>query len=484
MKQESTTHLAEKQTHMLEQPVSMLVLRLSLPCMASMLISALYNMADTYFVSSLGTSATAAIGIVFSLMNIIQAVGFFFGHGSGNYMSRQLGAGDFAGARQMASMSLGLSLTVGMLISVSGLVFLDPLVNALGATVTIAPFAKDYMRWILIGAPFMTGSFTLNNQLRYEGNAAYGMVGMVSGAVLNTALDPLLIFVFRMGTSGAGISTMLSQALGFCILLHGTTRKGAVKISIKDMKPTARLVKELFRGGTPSLFRQGLAGFTAAALNRTAAGFGDAAVAAISIVQRFTMLVYSCVLGFGQAFQPVCGFNYGAKRYSRVRKAFWFCVKLSTLVLVCLAALGAVFAPQIVQFFNKEDNPLVSEIGTAYLRYCCITIPLFGFFIITNMCTQTIGDAVKASFLAIARQGVFMIPLLFILPRLLGLRGLEMIQMSSDILSCLCGFIIGILTDRKMKRLAAEAELIITNNSQKTMKNDENACNLSQDVIK
>ena len=418
---------------MTETPVKPLVCRLAVPTIISMLVSAFYNMADTFFVGRLGTSESAAVGVVFSLMAIIQAVGFFFGHGSGNFISRALGRHDNDTAQEMAATGFFSALIAGTVIMGFGLIFLRPLARWLGSTETILPYAVDYMRIILIGAPYMTASLVLNNQLRFQGNAAYAMVGITSGAVLNIALDPLLIFVLNMGIAGAALATIISQFVSFVLLLFGTYRDSSISIRISCFRPRRALYKEIVRGGAPSLLRQGLGSVATICLNLAAGAYGDAAIAGMSIVTRIMQFANSCLIGFGQGFQPVCGFNYGAKKFSRVKEAFWFCVKLSTAVLIVLAIVGFIFAPQIVSVFR--DDQAVIDVGTIALRMQCVTFPLAAWIVMCNMMTQTIGKALPASFLAMARQGLFFIPAVLLLPRLFGIFGVELSQPIADIIS-------------------------------------------------
>ena len=336
----------EKYRHLTGDPVEGLVCRLAVPSMVSMLVTAFYNMADTFFVGMLrNNSATGAVGVVFSLMAVIQAVGFFFGHGSGNFISRTLGGHHPEEAGQMAATGFFCALATGGVIAVLGLLFLDPLARALGSTETILPYARDYMRFILIGAPYMTASLVLNNQLRFQGSAVYGMVGIASGAVLNIALDPLFIFTLDMGVAGAALATILSQLVSFCLLLVGCTRGGNLHIRISNVRLQKRFFREILRGGLPSLARQGLSSVAAICLNHAAQPYGDAAIAAMSVVSRIMNFASSALIGFGQGFQPVCGFNYGAQLYGRVRRAFWFCVKVSTVCLVVIAVAGGLLLP-------------------------------------------------------------------------------------------------------------------------------------------
>ncbi|MDR1909137.1 MAG: MATE family efflux transporter [Spirochaetaceae bacterium] len=435
---------------MTETPVERLVCGLAVPSIVIMLISALYNMADTYFVSSLGTSAVAAVGVVFPLMAVIQALGFFFGHGSGNYISRRLGAQDFDSAARMATTGFFSALIAGALVGGAGLFFISPLSRFLGSTGTILPYAREYMRFILIGTPWMAGSLVLNNQLRFQGSASYAMVGMVSGAVLNMGLDPLFIFVLKLGVTGASLATCISQAVGCLILLRGCTGKGNLAIRFRNFTPRLTMYKEMLRGGLPSLFRQGLGSVGAIILNHFAGIYGDAAIAAISIVNRVNMMAFSVMVGFGQGFQPVCGFNYGAGLYSRVKKAFWFCVRLTFLIALPLTVLGVIFAPQIIAAFRREDLEVV-RIGTLSLRLVALAFPLMGWVLLSNMMLQTIGKPVEASLLAMSRQTLFLIPFLFILSPALGLFGIQLSQPAADVASVIFAVPITVKVLRDMK---------------------------------
>lgn len=415
-------------------PIPPLVCRLAVPSIISMLVTAFYNMADTFFVGMLNSnSATGAVGVVFSFMAIIQAVGFFFGHGSGNYISRKLGSHEPAEAGQMAATGFFSALITGGVIAVLGLLFVNPLAKALGSTDTILPYARDYLRYILIGAPYMTASLVLNNQLRFQGSAAYGMVGIAAGAVLNIGLDPVFIFVLDMGVGGAALATIISQFVSFCLLLAGCTRGGNLHIRFSNARFQPHFFREIIRGGLPSLARQGLASVAAICLNHAAQPFGDAAIAAMSVVSRIMMFASSALIGFGQGFQPVCGFNYGARLFSRVREAFWFCVKVSTAVLLAIAVVGVIFAPQLVAVFR--DDPVVVEYGTLALRLQCVSFPTVGFVIMSNMMLQTIGRTRPATVLAMGRQGLCFLPFILTLPLFMGMLGVQLAQPIADLLT-------------------------------------------------
>ena len=427
-------------------PIPGLIGRLAVPTIISMLITSFYNMADTFFVGKIGTSATAAVGVVFPVMAIIQALGFFCGHGSGNSISRHLGSKDIQSARELAATGFFLAFALGILLMVLGLIFLDPLSHLLGSTETIFPYTRDYLRFILLGAPYMTAQLVLNNQLRFQGNAFYAMIGITSGGVLNVILDPIFIFVFDLGISGAAIATILSQFVSFCLLLVGLRVSKCIPIHLRNVRLTALRLREIMGGGLPSLFRQGLGSIATTTLNIAANPYGDAAIAAMSVVSRIMMFANSALIGFGQGFQPVCGFNYGADKYDRVKEAFWFCVKVSTAVLLGLAVLGGFLSGHLIWIFRND--PDVIQIGTTALRFQCVTFALNGWIIMNNMMMQTMGKTVPATILAASRQGLFFIPALLILPQFLGLTGIQCAQAVSDVFT----FALTTLLNRKVMR--------------------------------
>ena len=441
----------EKLKQMTETPVEKLVPRLAIPTIISMLVTSIYNMADTFFVSQIGTSASGAVGIMFSAMAMIQAIGFTLGMGSGNYISRSLGNRDDETSGRAASTAFFTAGVIGLLLAVFGTIFSKPMVYFLGATDTIAPYAQAYARYIMLAAPFMMTSFVMNNILRAQGNALFSMVGITVGGILNMILDPILIFIFHMGISGAAIATMVSQIVSFGILLYQcNVQKGCIRIQISKFTPTFAMYGEILHAGLPSFCRQGLASIAVVVLNYAAGPYGDAAIAAMSIVSRFMMFVNSSLIGFGQGFQPVCGFNFGAKRYDRVLKAYWFCVKVAVIMLSCFGVIAFVFSKPIVTAFRREDAQVI-EIGTLALRLQLLTMPFQAWVIMVNMLTQSIGYGFRASLVAMGRQGLFLIPSLLILPQSLGVLGLQIAQPVADMLTFVLATVIvtGVLKELK-----------------------------------
>ena len=445
---------ANRAQMMLEAPLTQIIPRLAIPTIISMLITAVYSMADTYFVSQISTEASAAVGVVFSAMSIFQAVAFMIGMGSGTNLSRALGRGDTEATKTYVACGFFITLILGTGILIAGRLNIHGLVRFLGATPEIEPDAIAYATYIFYAAPFMMCSFAMNNLLRFQGMAMYSMVGISTGGILNIFLDPLFIFGFGLGTAGAAIATAVSQLVSFLILLFMcNTRENTISISLSSFKPTPRVIGSILYNGVPSLGRQGIASVATILINRMAATISadpavvSAAIASISIVNRFVMFINSAVIGFGQGFQPVCGFCFGAGRYDRVREAYFFCVKVATVILLVLAGIAMIFSSSIIRFF-RADDPRVIEIGTLTLRLQLLTLPLWGTYVMSNMCTQSIGYGFTSTLVSSARQGIFLIPTVLILPRLFGLFGLQISQPVSDVLA----FVFALFIMRKVMR--------------------------------
>lgn len=445
-------------TFLTQAPIHRVILTMSAPTIISMLVTSLYNLADTFFVGQINTQATAAVGVVFSMMFFVQAVGFFFGHGSGNFISRELGARRHESATKMASTGFFLSFISGVVILLVGELFITPLADLLGSTPTIMPYTERYMRIVLLGAPFLTSSLTLNNQMRLQGNAAYAMYGIVTGAVLNVLLDPLLIFTMGWGIAGAAWATVIGQVASFLILFFMARRGENIAIRFRNFSPSWAFFKEIFYGGSPSLSRQGLASVATMMLNVAAGAFGDSAIAAMSIVSRISMLVLAAVIGLGQGFQPLCGFCYGAGMYDRLHAAYRYTVKVGTLFLVVCAIVGWMFSGWLIGAFR--DDPQVIAVGVVALRWQLCTYPLNSFVVTSNMLTQTCRKPWRANFLAAARQGLFFIPLILLLPRVYGLLGVEMCQAVSDTISFAFTIPIMVYTFREFAREKAAEKSI------------------------
>lgn len=437
---------------MTETPIPNLVSRLAVPTIISMLVSSIYNMADTFFVAKLGTSAAGAVGIVFSLMAVIQAIGFGLGMGSGSNISRLLGQQKNKEADIIASTGFFSAITFGLILTFFGTIFIDFLMKNLGATETILPYAKDYAKYILFGAPVMCASFIMNNILRSEGKAALSMVGITFGGILNIILDPVFIFVFKLGISGAAIATLLSQCISFSLLLSCFIRKkSTTKLHIKNVSKKIGTYLLIIKTGLPSLCRQALASTATIFLNVSASFYGDSAVAAMSIVGRIFMFTMSAMIGLGQGFQPVLGYNYGAKKYDRVREAVFFTGKVGTVVMTSFAVIGFIFAEDIMKVFRKEDLEVI-VIGAFAIKMQCLALPTHPMIVVSNMTLQIVGKSWQGTFLSAARQGIFFLPLIIIFSQAMGLTGIQITQPVADVLTAICTVPFMILFFKEIKQ--------------------------------
>ncbi len=471
---------------MTTEPVERLVAQLAVPTIISMLVTSFYNLADTFFVRQLESdSMIAAVGIVFPLMAIIQSFGFFCGHGSGNYISRALGRRDYKDAETMAATGFGYAVMFGLGICVLGSLFRGPFVTLLGAkTEATAAASAEYMQWILLAAPFMTGAFVLNNQLRMQGNAFFAMIGLTSGSVLNVVLDPVFIFKngdklfggaitmpfgLGFGVGGAALATGLSQLVSFALLLGGIHFSDNIKIRLKNFSFKPYYFKGIIQGGLPSLVRQGLASVSTMALNHAVGLYIDggemidAVQAAMTGVSKLMNVAASALIGFGQGFQPVCGFNYGAKKYGRVRRAYWFCVRLGFAVLVCLSAVGIIFAKPITAAIAGSSE-LAQSIAAVTLRIQLLSFPLMSWVMLINMMLQNIGMTFRATVVAMTRQGLTFIPCVLGLPPLAALLGfepvvgLETAQFFADVLAFFISLPIGLAVLKQLKEQGDQLE--------------------------
>lgn len=445
---------------MTESPVCPLVMKLALPTTVSMLVTGIYNTADTYFVSQLGKSQSAAVSVVFSLMAIIQAIGFTLGMGSGSIISRALGAKDKDTAGQALSTSFFSAVGIGALITALGLIFLEPVMNMLGSTPTALPYAKVYARYILCGAPIMMGTYVLNNLWRWEGKAVFSMIGIGLGGVLNIFLDPLFINVLGLGVSGAAMATLLSQSISFVLLLVPVLKKKNIsKLSLSLFSKKKDFHLNIWFTGLPSLLRQGLASISTICLNKVAGDIAqDSALSAMGIFGKVFMLIFCFLLGIGQGYQPVLGYNFGAKRWDRVKTAFLFTYVFGTAIMLVFGVILYICAPALMPLFIDDAEAI--SIGTRALRFEALVMPLLTVNVMCNMTFQSMGQRLKASFLSSLRQGLFFIPCVFILPAIWGLTGVELIFPASDILTFLTSlpFAIHFLFALKKKIEAKDTE--------------------------
>ena len=439
----------ERYIYMTETPVKKLILKLAVPTIISMLVTSLYNMADTYFVSHISTEASAAVGVTYSIMAMIQAIGFTLGMGSGTFVSRLLGMKEYDKAKRTVSTAF----IFGILLCIGVFPFLEKFVILLGAIDSVKPHAIDYVKYILIGAPFMASSFVLNNQLRAQGNALYSMIGISTGTIINILLDPIMIYTMNMGISGAALATIISQFISFCLLLTFTNiKKSSISIKFRNFRPTLEIYKEILHSGLPSFCRQGLASVSSIILNLAAGPFGAAAISALSIVNKYMLFIHAGLIGFCQGFQPVSGFNFGAKRFDRVRSAFKFCLTVAIILLSTLGIASYILAPNIMAFFRENDKAVI-EIGALALRFQSLALPFQACAMMSQFLSQSIGFGGRASIVAMGRQGLFLIPLYLILSNTIGLLGLQMSQAISDSLTFIVSIFVTVSVVKKLKEL-------------------------------
>jgi putative MATE family efflux protein len=424
------TVMDAKYIQMTRSPLRRLILAMAVPAVIANIVSMVYNLTDTFFIGQLGTSASAAVGVVMPIQIFIQAVGLLFGMGSGNKLSIELGRKNMDRARRLVAVGFYLGLISGIVLGVLAFALREPLIRAFGATPTILPYAVSYATPLFFGAPFFCSTFALNAQLRFEGYSTRSMIGIVVGSLLNIGLEPLFIFGLHMGIFGGGLATAICQFVSWLILLIMHQRTG-VAIRVRNFRLTADLWNEIFSGGVPSLIRNGMLSVSASAINIAANPFGDAAIAAMTIINRVITLFNTIQIGFGQGFQPVCGYNYGARKFDRVRKGYWFVVQISVTLLLVASIGMTVFAAPIVRLFR--DDPEVVRIGAQAMFWNCLTFTLSGYVVPSNMMQQTIGHTVISSIVGLGRQGIFLVPALLIFPPHLGMLGVMISQPVADI---------------------------------------------------
>ncbi len=441
---------------MTESSVTKLVISLSIPTVLSQMITSIYNMADTYFVTSLGDSAVGAVSVVYALQSIIQAIGYGLAMGASSLVSRKLGQEENQSASKYAACAFYAAFFMGLFLTVAGLTDLDGLLRLFGSTETILPHARDYGFIILLGAPIMCASFVMNNVTRAQGRAVTAMIGLTAGGLFNILLDPLFIFTFQMGVGGAALATVLSQCISFVILLSFyVSGKSIISLAPKNISRNISDYVLIVKTGLPTVFRQGLGSLSTTLLNVQVKAYGDAAIAAVGIANKIYMLLRSFVLGIGHGFQPVAGYNYGAKKLGRVKKAFWVATAIGTIVAGLSGAALLLFSRQIIGFFHPETEETL-RIGSRMLIIMGFSLPTLGYSTYVNQLYQSLGFVKGATVLASCRQGIFFVPLIFALPAMLGLDGVLLTQPLADVLTCVVSIPFNVYFLRKHLRVCRE----------------------------
>lgn len=454
-----TQNRAERRRMMLNEPVGKIVTIIAIPMIISMMVDSLYNIADTYFVSQLGKAATAAVGVNDSMTHFIRACAMGFGIGASSYMSRLLGAKRDEEACRVGNTTLFTSMIVLSALAVLAFIFVDPLVSLLGATPSAKPYAMSYARFILLSVPFTAGEVSLSHMLRSEGSTRYSMLGMVSGCVVNVALDPLFIHTFGLEVAGAAIATSISKAVSFLVLLWPFLRKKTMlELKLSYFTPKWSIYREVARMGIPTFLRASLMSTSTVVINNFAGSFSDSALAAVSVANKCTRLVGSAIMGFGQGFQPVAGYCWGAKRYHRVNRAFWVSTSIGAVMAVVIGGAMGIFAPQLVAVFAAKDAEII-RLGTLMIRTQCITMFAHVWVMIINGLFQALGRALPAAILGLSRQAICLIPAVIALSLLFGVNGLAVSQASADLLSMAIAIPMVVKITREIRRLSETAEV-------------------------
>ena len=436
----SVQNQEQRRTMMLNEPIPSLITKMALPTIVAFLINSIYSLADTYFVSSLGTNATAAVSVNASLDQLIMMCGSMLAVGANSYIARLLGGNNDKKASQVLSTAFFTAFGIGALLSLFGTLFMTPMVRMLGATPTCEKYSIDYATYVLYAAPFMAANFVMNQCLRSEGSATLSMLGMGFGGILNIALDPLFIFYFDMGVAGAPLGTAISKWVTFVILIFPyLSRKSLLHLSILNYRPTWDIFSNIISVGSSSMFRSGLAVVSAIVLNSIAGSISDSVLAAVGVCNKIMMFPFGIILGFSQGFQPVAGFNWGAKRYDRVTESFRFSAKVALIGGVIMGVGLAVFSDVLIVLFAGSDAEM-RRIGIICMVSQCIALPLHGWVAVVNMLCAGLGDGRGALVLSTSRQGLCFLPIVFPLAWIFGAYGVAVVQGVADVLSLVLAF--------------------------------------------
>jgi len=448
----------QRKNLMLNEPIHRVIPKMAIPTIVAFLINSIYSLADTYFVSSLGTNATAAVSVNASLDQLIMMCGSMLAMGANSYIARLLGQGDDKKASRVLSTSFFGAFFIGAALLMFGTIFMTPMVRLLGATPTCEAYSIDYATYVLMAAPFMASNFVMNQCLRSEGSATLSMVGMGFGGILNIVLDPIFIFYFNMGVAGASLATAISKVVSFTILIFPyLTRRSLLHLSIRNFKPSKDIIVKVVSVGSSSMFRSGLAVVAAIMLNSLAGNISDSVLAGIGVSTKIMMFPFSIILGFGNGFQPVAGFNWGAKRFDRVQESYRFSAKVALIGSTAMALLIAVFCNQLIVLFAGQDAEM-QKIGAFCIFTQCIALPIHAWVAIVNMLCVGLGNARGALLLSTARQGTCFIPILFPLAWIFGAYGVASVQALADVLTLALAAPLAVSMTKKIKAAQLEAE--------------------------
>ncbi len=447
----------QRQLMMANEPIHKIIPRMAVPTIIAFLINSIYSLADTYFVSSLGTNATAAVSVNASLDQLIMMCGSMLAVGANSYIARLLGQGDQKKASQVLSTSFFSAAALGTLLMVFGILFMTPMVRLLGATPTCEEYSVEYATYVLMAAPFMACNFVMNQCLRSEGSATLSMIGMGIGGVINCILDPIFIFNLDMGVAGASLATAISKWISFAILVFPyITRRSVLRLSIRNFHPSRDIVSKVVSMGSSSMFRSGLAVVTGIMLNDLAGNISDSVLAGIGVTNKIMMFPFGIILGFGNGFQPVAGFNWGAKRYDRVEESYRFSSRVALIGSVVMAVILAVFADPIIVLFAGTDLEM-RKLGALCMVTQCIALPIHAWVAIVNMLCVGLGNAKGAFLLATARQGSCFVPILYPLAWAFGAYGVASVQALADLLTLALAIPIAVSMTKKIRQTKQDA---------------------------
>lgn len=444
---------------MTTEKVPKLIISMAIPAIISQIVSSLYSLADTYFVSSIGTAATAAPGVAFPILLIIQAISLMFAVGAGSLASRQLGATENEEANKTVSTAFFLSVFIGTLLGIVCLILLKPIMVLCGATDTILPYACDYAFWIILATPFYSASFVLSYVIRQEGNVRLATIGTITGAIVNCILDPLFIYVFNWGIVGAAVATSLSQIVSFAIMFtHIIRGKCVLKLSWKYFSVKWNRLWEICKVGAPNLFQSALLVVGQIMLNNAAKAYGDAPLAGMNVVTKVANIIILSLNGFGQGFQPMCGYCYGAKLYERIKEGLWFTLKAGMTIIVVLSTISYILAPEIIGLFRAGDAEVI-DVGSKIMRAHMVVMPFYTITVVANMMFLSCGEALKAAIVTLARNGIVFIPLILILPKLFYLNGVIWAQPLSDAITFIISSVLLVVELKTLSQKEAELKL-------------------------
>ncbi|MBR2895715.1 MAG: MATE family efflux transporter [Oscillospiraceae bacterium] len=462
MSAKSSNRQEQRKLMLLNDPVARIIPKMAVPTIVAFLINSIYSLADTYFVSVLGTNATAAVSVNASLDQLIMMTGSLLAIGANSYIARLLGEGNDKKASTVLSSAFFIAAGLGLTLTIVGSIFMTPMVRLLGATPTCEQYAIEYATYVLLAAPFMAGNFVMNQCLRSEGSATLSMIGMGIGGILNCFLDPLFIFTFDMGVAGASLATAISKLISFSILIYPyLTRRSLLHLSIRNFHPTMEILSKIVSVGSSSMFRSGLAVIAGIMLNDLAGNISDSVLAGIGVTTKIMMFPFSIILGFGNGFQPVAGFNWGAKRYDRVSASYRFSSIVALIGSAIMAAFCAIFANEIIILFAGTD-PEMQAIGSLCIRLQCLALPIHAWVAVVNMLCVGLGNAKGAFLLATARQGSCFIPILYPMAYLWGANGVAAVQAVADILTLVLAVPIILQMTKKIKLAQMELEQTAT----------------------